>query len=146
MKRRGPDPLTLDLFDVPRAPAATEGALNYTTELCHLLSDALKRSPRSRYEVAARMSELLGHEVTKYQIDSWTAESRDGHRFPFEYAAAFEAAIESYCLSDLLALKRGCRVLRGEEALLAELGRIDQTKAELTQRERAIKNYLEKRR
>lgn len=144
MSRR-PDLFTLDLFDVPRPPAATEGALDCSVEICHTLSEALKASSQSRYQVSARMSELVGHEISKYSLDSWTAESRDGHRFPLEYAAAFESALGSYCLTELLARQRGCRVLKGEESLLAELGRIGQMKTDLARQEKAIKDYLKTR-
>jgi len=112
------------LFDCPQEPAANPGALNFSIELRGVLSNALKKTPSSRYEIAARMSELLGVEVTKFQLDSWTAESRDGWRFPFEYAAAFEVATGTTVLQDLLARKRGSRVLVGEDVLKAELGRL----------------------
>jgi hypothetical protein len=85
------------------------------------------------------MSELLGLEVTKHQLDSWTAESREGWRFPFEYAAAFEAACETYALSELLARKRGCTVLIGEEAVMAEWGRLERMETEIKARKRALR-------
>ena len=140
------DAFSGDLFDIPRAPAPVGGSLEYSRELCHVLSDALKRTPRTRYEVAARMSELTSQDITKSQLDAWTAESKTPWRFPFEYAAAFEAACETTCLQELLARKRGCRILVGEESLLAELGRVEQMKVELAQQEKALKHYLGKRR
>lgn len=146
MMARPRDTLTADLFDIPRAPAPVGGSLNYASELRCVLSEALKRTPKSRFEIAARVSELTGHEVSKATLDAWTAESKAPWRFPFEYAAAFEAACESTCLQELLARKRGCRVLVGEESLLAELGRISQTREELARQEKALKHYLEKRR
>lgn len=146
MPSRPPESATADLFGVPQAPVLGEGSLNYAAELCGVLAAALKRSSKSRYEIAARMSELVGHDVSKFQLDSWTAESRDGHRFPFEYAAAFEAACETTALQELFGRKRGCRILVGEEALVAELGRIEKTKIELAQRERALKAYIRGRR
>ncbi|MBS3953174.1 MAG: hypothetical protein KGZ88_09520, partial [Methylomicrobium sp.] len=54
-----------------------------------IISDALKHCPLSRYEVAAKMSEILGVEITKAQIDAWSAESKENHRFPFVYTGAF---------------------------------------------------------
>jgi len=78
------DTLTIDLFDmvvVPVARTPKPGALDINMQFRHVLSDEIKKSPKSRHEIAARMSELLGHEVTKHQLDSWTAESRDGWRF-----------------------------------------------------------------
>lgn len=136
------DALTVDMFDIPRAPAPTAGSLDYSVELAHTLSDALKACPKSRYEIAARMSELVGQEISKTMLDAWTAESKSGWRFPFEYAAAFEAACESTCLQELLCRKRGSRILEGEEALLAELGRLDRDEQAVKQRRHAIRKYL----
>ncbi len=140
------DERQLGLFDVPKRPAETPGALNFSAELRAVLTEALKKCPRSRYEVAARMSELLGVEVTKFQLDSWTAESRDAWRFPFEYSAAFEAATETMVLQDLLARKRGCRVLVGADVLKAELGKLELQEAEIRERRRLLKKKLEGKR
>ena len=114
------------------------GSLNYAIELRHALTRALKDSPLSRYQIAARMSELLGVEVSKTMLDAFTAETRGKWRFPFEYAAAFDVACETNILLDLLARKQGCRVLPPREQLDAELGRIRRQQAELGERERAI--------
>lgn len=134
--------LTADLFAIPRAPAPIGGSLDYATELRHVLSDALKKARRSRYEVVARMSELTGHEITKEQLDAWTAESKKPWRFPFEYAAAFEEATETNCLQELLGRKRGTQILVGHDSLYAELGRIQHDRTRLADREKQIKRYL----
>lgn len=146
MSRRA-DTLTLSLFDVvPRPPAPTEGSLACGLELRHVLAEAIKRSGKSRYEIGARMSELLGAEVTKTQLDSWTAESREGWRFPFEYAAAFEAATNTHELQELLARQRGCTVLVGDEALFAELGKVERQEQELKKRKAALRELVRSRR
>lgn len=139
------DSSTADLFDIPRPPAPTGGSLQYTTELRHVLSEALKKTPKSRYEIAARMSELTGEDISKAMLDAWTAESKTAWRFPFEYAASFEAACETTCLQELLARKRGCAVLAGNDVLLAKLGRIKQSQAELADQEKALKRHLTRR-
>ncbi len=139
---RAVDPLTVDMFDIPRAPTLTEGSLDYSVELAHALSGALKQSPKSRYEIAARMSELVGREITKTMLDAWTAESKSEWRFPFEYAAAFEVASGTTCLQALLCRKRGSRILEGEEALQAELGRLECEEQAVKQRRQAIRKYL----
>lgn len=135
---RSRDTLTADFFQLPSAPAPIGGSLDYATELRHVLTDALKRATRSRYEVAARMAELTGQQITKEMLDSWTAESKKPWRFPFEYAAAFEEATECICLQELLARKRGTRILIGKESLYAELGRIHHERRRLVEREREI--------
>lgn len=139
---RARDTATLGLFDFPQTPAPAEGSLDYATELRCVLSDALKKSPLSRYQIAAIMSELTGQDISKSMLDAWTAESKTPWRFPFEYAAAFEAACGSICLQELLGRKRGTRVLVGEDMLLAELGRVEKEKAELAVRERDIKAQI----
>lgn len=58
------------------------GSLNISVQLRNELSEGLKYSTLSRHQVAARMSELIGTEITKSQLDSWTAESKEYHRFP----------------------------------------------------------------
>lgn len=136
------DQVTPDLFAVPSAPAATPGSLDYENELRLVLSQALKATPKSRYEIAARMSELTGHQITKETLDAWTAESKKPWRFPFQFAAAFEVACETTCLQELLGRKRGCQVLVGDDALYAELGRIQQMQVELGDRQKKIKRYL----
>ncbi len=133
------DDATLDLFEVPVAPAPVGGSLDYTRELNHVLSAAITASARSRYEIAGRMSELTGQDISKSMLDSWTAESKEQWRFPFEFAAAFEAACKSTCLQELLGRKRGSRILVGEDALLAEWGRVQMAKAAITEREKALR-------
>jgi hypothetical protein len=148
-RRSAADPRQLllsGLFEYPKAPEENPGSLNFALELRGVLSNALKKCTPSRYEVAARMSELLGIEVTKYQLDSWTAESRSDWRFPFEYAAAFEVATGTTELQDLLARKRGSRVLVGEEVLKAELGSLELKEAQIRDRKRLLKKHLEGKR
>jgi len=140
--RRAPDLLTGDLFEVPAPRAALPGALDVGLPLRHLLSDLLKRSPLSRYQVAARMSELAGHDITKNMIDAWTAESREGWRFPLEYLPAFETAVETHDVTAWLADLRGARLSVGREALEAQLGRVSRMKDDLARQERALKKLL----
>ena len=132
----------LGLFQVPRPPEPVGGSLNVGPELRATLSRVLKECPDSREVVAGRMSELLGVEISVHQLNAWTAESREGWRFPFEYAAAFEQATGCHALTELLARKRGCIVLVGEDALKAELGRLEMKESEIHKRRQTLKRYL----
>lgn len=140
MKRT--DTYTADLFEVPAPRTPMPGALDIGMALRHLLSDLMKRSQLSRFEIAARMCELIGHEITKHQIDSWTAESREGWRFPLEYLPALEVALETHDVTAWLADLRGARLSVGREALEAQLGRIGRMKDDLARQERALKKML----
>ena len=118
------------------------GALDVGLAVRHLISDLLKASPRNRFEIAARMSELLGHEISKHQLDSWTAESREGWRFPLEYLPAFEVAVETHQITGWLAGLRGCRVLAGKEALDAEIGKLERQKEDAARKIRQLKQVI----
>jgi len=141
------DERTLDFFEVPQAPAPVNGSLDCAAELCATLADMItdsinRKVIRSRYDLAARMSELTGHEITKAMIDAWTAESKEAWRFPFQFAPAMEAACDSTALQELFGRKRGSRILVGEDALLAEMGRLDVDEARIKQRRAKLKARL----
>lgn len=136
------DLITLDMFDIPAPAPQTPGSMNYKREIAHAMSEALKKCPFDRYEVAARMSRSMGEEVTVHMLNAYTAESRDTHNISLERAIAFDAATEGYSLLKLHGDKRGCRILVGKEALLAELGEIGRLRQELSDQEKAIKAAL----
>lgn len=141
--RRAADHMTFDMFAIPAPAAPCVGGLDIGLALRHLLSDLLKSFPLSRYLVAAKMSELTGHDISKHQLDSWTAESRDGWRFPLEYLPAFEVAVETHDVTAWLADLRGARLSVGREALETQLGRIATMKDELARQEKSLKRLLE---
>jgi hypothetical protein len=140
--RRHQDTLTLDMFNVPVARVPLPGALNVGLAVRHLLSDLLKDSPHNRFEIAARMSELVGDEITKHQMDSWTAESREAWRFPLEYLPAFEVACETHKITSWLADLRGCKVLVGKEALDAEIGKLERLKENAARKIKELKQAM----
>lgn len=118
------------------------GKYNIDIRLRELLTSALKRSSLSRYEVAGKMSELLGVEITKSQLDSWTAESKEFHRFPFAYSAAFCMAAGDRSILRLNAELCGGYYIESEDAIRLELGKIEEQKQSLAEREQAIREYL----
>ena len=140
--RRHHDTLTLDLFEVPVERAPLPGALNVGLAVRHLLSELLKASEINRFDIAARMSELIGAEITKHQLDSWTAESREGWRFPLEYLPALEVACGTHRITTWLADLRGCKVLVGKEALDAEIGKLERLKEEAARKIRQLKHAM----
>lgn len=110
------------------APAGNlppDGSLNFTVELRCAIAKALRNTQFSRTQVVERMAALLGVDVSEAMLDAWSAPSRSRWRFPFEYAAAFDAACETTALLELLARQRDYRVLAPGEVKDAELGRIE---------------------
>lgn len=124
--RRGADERQLAMhawFEVPRPPAPRPAALaGLDQALRQALSRQLKDSPQSRYEVAARMSELLGDEISKNMLDAYTAESRETHQISAVRLVALVLATDGHELLDLLAEHCGCRLLIGDEVRLAQRG------------------------
>ncbi len=108
-----------------------------------LISDALKKCSLSRFEVAAKMSEALGVEITKSQLDSWSAESKENHRFPLVYTGAFCHATINKSLARYMAQLCEGYFIEGEDAIRLELGKIEEQKQELLKKEKAIKEFLE---
>lgn len=106
------------------SPAA--GSFDIDSQFRAAISEALKQCSLSRWQVAARMSELTGCEITKAMLDSWTAESKEGHRFPAIFLPAFCEA--TGCSEPLKLLGRlvGVFILPGPEALRAEIQKIEE--------------------
>ncbi|MDA8082318.1 MAG: hypothetical protein M0024_01505 [Nitrospiraceae bacterium] len=122
----------------------TAGKASIDAAVRHLITDALKRCLLDRYEVAAKMSSILGVEITKAQLDSWSAESKENHRFPYIYIGAFCQASGCKALARYMAELCGGYFIEGEDAIRLELGKIEEEKADIANRERAIRAYLER--
>ncbi len=117
------------------------------TAVRQTVSEAIRESGLSRYDVASRMSEYLGREITKAQLDSFSAESKDGHRFPLEYVPAFCHATRNY---DLVQLTAGAlrielflpddaeeaRILMAELELNRKVKQLAEMKKQIAQRRR----------
>ena len=142
MARRVRDKLTLDLFQVPQPTPPLAGNVDLDVPLREALTDAIRHADGDRHDIAAEMSRLTGRDISRYMLDAYTADSRPDHNFPFRYAAAFEQATGSFALTNLLAKARGCRVLIGEDALLAELGRIEREEQGLKTQKAALRKFL----
>ncbi|PKN35618.1 MAG: hypothetical protein CVU61_02010 [Deltaproteobacteria bacterium HGW-Deltaproteobacteria-19] len=102
------------------------GSLDVDRQFREVVSEALRKCPLSRYQVVARMSELVGQDITKTMLDSWTAESKEGHRFPAVFLPAFCEATGSQEPLRLLGQLVGVFVLPGPEALRAEIRKIEE--------------------
>jgi hypothetical protein len=132
----------VDLLSIPTPICPKPGALDVGLPLRVLLSEQLRNSRLSRGQVAYRMSELLGHEVSKHQLDAWTAESREGWRFPLEYLPALEVALGTHDVCEWLAELRGARLSVGREVLETQLGKLANMKTELKRQELVVKKLL----
>jgi hypothetical protein len=136
MRSNGSDQLSLPLFDSPVAD--DPGSAEISTRLRAAITAAIKRCPLSRWQIAGRMSELLDREITKAQLDAWTAATKEGWRFPAEYLVAFIVAVDDYTVLELIAGACGCTVVHNREHIRLELGRVMAEEQRLRERKRTL--------
>ncbi len=103
-----------------------EGSHNVQARLRVAICRAIKQCNLSRWEISGKMSHLLGHEVSRYMIDAWTAESKDGHRMPAEYLPAFCTVTGDHRPLSILAESAGLFALPGPDALRSEIRRLEE--------------------
>jgi len=144
------DKRQMSLFDVLQQCAAseankeiTEGDLDIANRLRLVLIRAIKESPLSRHQIAGEMSHLLGHEVSKTTIDSWTAESKERHRIPAEYLPAFCRVTGDREPIRLLAEHGDMFAMPGPEALRAEIQKFTEQESKARAEKRKRLRFLE---
>ncbi|WP_035218577.1 hypothetical protein [Desulfatibacillum aliphaticivorans] len=147
---KGPQQMALD-FDYRQVEAvaakvralksapSTEGTANVREKLRISIKHALKQCPLSRVQVAGEMSHLLGDvEISRYMLDTWTAESKEGHRFPAEYLPAFCRVTDNTEPLELLAEASGCFAMPGQDALRAQMQKIEEEIKRLSSQKRTM--------
>lgn len=139
-KRRG----TLDdsqlafSFAAPR-PATMDGDLAGLRQLIASgVARMLREDPRSRFEVAGRVSALMAEEVTKNMLDAYASEAREQHNVSAERFLALVAATERFDILDAILARVGARVLVGEEMHAARLGHLLAARRDIDQQIRAM--------
>lgn len=141
MSRRS-DALTGDMFSTIPTPAPmTPGSMDYRSRISLMVGEILKTYPGSRYEVAARASEMADVETSKAILDAYAAESREESNLPLWKAPVIELVTGSRILAEWHAEVLGGRILWGEEVTDAEVGRAERQIAELQEQVKALKQF-----
>lgn len=103
-----------------------EGSKNIAAKIRVELNLALKLTNKSRFEVAGEMSHLLGQDVSKFMLDAWTAESKEGHRMPAEFLPAFCEVTGHRGALSVMNEAAGMFSVAGPDALRAEIQKLDE--------------------
>lgn len=122
------DRTTSDLFDHARlfpveTPRELEKALDFNARVSQAIKRALdeaKANGIDRYAVAARMSEILGVEVSKSMIDAYTSQARETHTISLVRWKALVRATGCIWLWNVALEGDGVTLLQGDEALLTQ--------------------------
>lgn len=114
------------------APGSSPGSLDINKEMKAAMSEDLRHATDengkelSRYEVAGRMSELLGEDITKTTLDNWTAPSHT-HEISARQVPAFVIATGGQRrAAEVISKHSGLFLLPGTEALRSEIQRLDE--------------------
>jgi predicted XRE-type DNA-binding protein len=146
-RKRIDDPRQLSILEEMRlrqdSPENRLGSMRCKSELQEAINQALKKCPLSRHQVAGEMSHLLNEEISKAQIDSWTAESKDDRHIPAEYLPAFCEVTGYDAPLMVMTRKRRLYAFQEPEALRSEIHRMreeaKQILKEVQERERLLK-------
>lgn len=125
MARQRRDRDTPDLFSHARlfpveTPRELPCALDFNARLAAAMARAIRDCGLDRYEIAGRMSAILGVEVSKAMIDAYTSAARETHTISVVRLKAFIRATGQAWLWTVVLEGDGLTLLQGEEALLAQ--------------------------
>lgn len=145
--KRG-DTLTGDFFPGLKAtPLPPLGSMDYRGEVALLVSKLLKDYAANaahpltgtRYEFAARVSELTDVETSKLVLDSYTSVAREDCNLPLWKVPAMDCVASARELSEWPVLKLGGRVLWGSDIVDAEIVRAQAEMDQLREEIRSLK-------
>jgi len=125
-------------FEVP-APATGPAALaGIEQRICSAVGTIIASDGRSRWELAAKVSELLDEEVSKSMLDAYSSPAREDHKVPMSRFLALVAVTGRHDLLDPLLREIGAAIVAGDEVLTVELGHIDRQIAALRDRRKHV--------
>ena len=126
-------------FSAPK-PARNEGDLaGLDRVISSAVGRALKEDSRPRAVVAGAVTALLGEDVSKFMLDAYASEAREGHSISAARFLAVVAATERLDILDAVIARVGGRVLVGEEVHAARLGHLMAKRAEIDAQIREIR-------
>ena len=128
MVKRARDEHTLDMFLGAKlfpveTPRELGGALDFNGRISSAMARAIEEARErglDRFDIARRMSDVLGTEVTKGMIDAYTSQARETHTISLVRFVAFARATGCMWLWNVVLADEGLTILQGEEALLAQ--------------------------
>lgn len=142
-RKRSPalDPSQLGFTFEPPKPATSPADLaGFAQYISSSVGRILKDDPRSRFEIAFSMSELLDDEVSKLMLDAYASEARENHAISANRFLALIAVTNRFDILDAAVRRIGAALLVGDEIRTAELGNIDRQIAALRQRRKSIES------
>lgn len=138
-ERHDPRQLAMSFEAAPRVTPAQGQLAGLDRYVAGLVSTIIHDDPRSQQEIAGAMSAVLGEQVSSQMLYAYAAEAKDSHNISAGRLLALILATKRSDVLDALATRIGCRVLEGDEFLVAQLGHIEAEMARLAAKRRDIK-------
>lgn len=148
-----PDQLTI--FDLVRKNVQERekndplaGSMDIDTQFRAAISEAIKNCDLSRPSIAAKMTELLGREITVSMLNSWTAESKENNNLAAKYLHVFCIVTGSNYPIRVITRPVGLFVMESPDAVRSEVALIDERIQKLQAEKkgrRALLKELERR-
>lgn len=147
MAKRGGDTRTADLFaDHPlfpvRVPSDLPPAIDFRVRLAKAISKALKECPKSRAQIAAEASEILGDPFSENMLNNYASPGHDGHDISLTRFKAIARVTGQSWLWEVALEGEGLTLLEGKEAIFAQYGHAKQAEKEATNRRKALENLV----
>ena len=135
MSKKFKDTQTLDLFErvyPVRRPPVISHTVDLSGKIKRLVSLILKESPKTREQLAAEMAEAMDcPSFSKAMLDNYSSKANELHQIPLNRFIVLVRVADAAWAWDELLKDEGFTVLFGDEALLAERGRVAQQIEEL---------------
>ena len=152
-KKTSPATNQMRLFDLlseqAKGPTSAFDLFSTGGEFRAAMTEDIKRAvdehgkELSRYDVAAKMSNLLDKEVTKSMIDNWTAQSHSGHNIDLDELVAFAMVTRGHRAVNARFRPAGLFALPGPDALRAAYQRLDEQEKEIKQDKREYRHLIQ---
>ncbi len=142
MSKKFKDTETLDLFErfyPVRSPAVVSATVDLSGKIKRLVSLILKESPKTREQIAVEMAEAMNcPSFSKAMLDNYSSEANTDHQITLYRFIVLVRVAETPRVWDELLKDEGFTVLFGDEALLAERGRVAQQIEELKKYQKTL--------
>jgi hypothetical protein len=99
------------------------GSLNDESAIRTILTEVIRKSAKSREEIAEQMTVMVGERVSVRMLNSYTSEAAEQHRWPSQYTRAFCYVVQDWGLLRCIVERAGFRMITPAEAELLALGR-----------------------
>ena len=124
-------------------PQPSAGSMNVTERLRQSIVNAVRSYPKDRFQLAGELSHLVGRQITKAMLDSWTAESKPQNRAPADILPALCKV--TACTQPLEVLNEAAGIfgLPGPDALRAEIQKFSEQERQARAEKRKRELFLE---